>query len=584
MGGFRIHTLLIVAVLLCGLAAIVPFAWSGAEVLSSFYQETTARELETNARLFSLALSSHSDGQAADVRGLAEAARLKSNTRYTVIRPDGTVVVDSNEDADRMENHRNRPEIQTAMSGGVGIGLRQSPTLGADWMYVAVPMDDGGVARAATSMEELDNRMRQWWKKALIGFFLSLAILAALATVVSRMLSRPIEIAADGAERYAKGELSYRLPVTGAAEMRRLATSMGEMAAQLDARFRLVNRQREEMRMVFENMSEGILAVDDAGQIMLMNSTAKTLLNVSRDVSGVGIEAATRTADLLDSIRETAETNESLEREIRLRDDDNNESLVQIHTVRISDGNEHIGVLIVLRDITRLRHLEIMRRDFVANVSHELRTPITTIQSCLETIQEDDADDTGNSREFVEMALRNTKRLGAIIDNLLFLAGMESGNGRESGTISVGPIRPALDEAIALCHENAVSQKTDVTLECDETLTARMNPQLVVHAVVNLIDNAIKYGPDGGTISVVALRKGDQVHITVADQGPGIARRYHSRIFERFYRVDGATRAKKGAGLGLAIVKHIALVHGGDTQIESEIGAGSRITLILPSE
>ncbi len=580
MGGIRIRTVVIMAVMACGLAAILPFAWSGADVLSSFYKESTARELEANARLFSLAVTSSGDN--ADVQKIAEAARSESQTRYTLINTDGTVVADSDEDAGRMENHRNRPEIGAALAGGIGVETRSSPTLGAEWMYVAIARGDGSVVRAAASMADLDSRIRQWWMKALFWFALSFIILAALAAVVSRILSRPIEMAAAAAERFSKGELSYRVPVHGAAEMRVLVKSMDVMAAELDSRLKMVNRQREEMTTVFESMSEGILAVEDSGQIILVNGAAKTLLAITRDVHGSPIEAVVRNAELLDVIRETKGADGPLEREVRVRDDANMESLLQVHAARISEEGQDIGVLMVLRDITRIRQLEVMRRDFIANVSHELRTPITAIQSCLETLLDDENDGAAAfNRDFVEMALRNTRRMGAIIDNLLFLAGMESGT-MKAGAIRCNPVRPALDEAVALCREEARSRHAVIEVECDDVLTAKMNHELVVHAVVNLLDNAIKYGPDGGTITVVASSAGDRVRITISDQGPGIASRFQSRVFERFYRVDGVTRVKKGSGLGLSIVKHIAHAHNGDIHLESDIGAGSRFTLSLP--
>ncbi len=581
MGGVRIYVWLVVAVVLSGLAAIVPFAWSGADVLSSSYRTSTARELESNARLFALAVRPEQIEQALpELVELTRAAKRENAIRYTIIRDDGTVLADSEEDASRMENHRSRPEILAALAGETGIATRISPTLGTEWTYVAVPLGDGGVIRTAASMDGLQARLSQWWEKAFVRFLGSLAILLVMALLVARKISRPVESAASMAERYAAGDLSHRLPVTGPAELRRLASSMGVMAGELETRFKLVNRQREEMRVIFENMSEGILAVDDSGQILLLNSAAQTLLTLPDSESGNSIDAVSRNADLLDAIRQTTAENSPLEREIRIRQNDNKELLVQAHTVRINQDGEAMGVLVVLRDITRMRQLEIMRRDFVANVSHELRTPITTIQSCLETLLDEELNESNS--EFAAMALRNAKRMGAIIDNLLFLAGMESGRGNDAHSIGRHPVGPIVDEAVSLCREEARARNTAITVQTENDLTALVNPQLIVHALVNLLDNAIKYGPDGGTITISAARDTDRVRLTVSDHGPGIAPRHQSRVFERFYRVDGVTRVKKGSGLGLAIVKHIALSQGGDIQVESEIGAGSTFTLSVP--
>lgn len=581
MGGVRIHILLLSAVLFSGLAAMLPFAWSGAGVLESSYREYAVRDMTANSNLFAIAISEAPHNEpAGDLGALARTAGSRSDTRFTVVAPDGAVLADSDEDAGRMENHAARPEIREALAGNTGIDIRRSPTLGTEWIYVAIPHELGAV-RAAASLDALNSRLALWWKKAALGFLLSVAVLAALALLASRALSRPIEHAAIGAERYAEGDLSYRPPITGAAEMRRLSAAMSAMAGQLDARFRLVTRQREEMRLVFENMSEGVLAVDDAGAVMLMNGAARFLFDLPPGDGVAGIAALTRNAGLLEALEDTRAGGAPLEREIRVSRE-HGERLVRVHTARICENGENVGVLAVLRDITELRRLETMRKDFVANVSHELKTPVTAIQSGLETFLDDNPADACESREFVDMALRHARRIGGIINNLLFLAGMESGADAKGGKTAVGPVRPVLEEAAELCREDAGARNIAIALECDDSLTALMNPQLVAHAVVNLLDNAVKYGPEGGTVALSARRDGDRTDIVVSDSGPGIAPRHQSRVFERFYRIDGVTRIKKGSGLGLAIVKHIALSQGGDIRLESEIGAGSRFILSLP--
>ena len=583
MGGIRLYVLLILAVLLSGLAAILPLAVTGSRILESSYREYAVRDMTANANLFALSLSKKAnDSSPAAMAGLARVARTGSDTRFTIVAGDGSVLADSDEDAGRMENHSNRPEIRDALAGRTGVDIRHSPTLGTEWIYVAIPLGDGRVVRAAASLDELNGRLWLWWKQAIGVFCVALAVLLGLALLVARALSRPLEVAAASADRYAKGDFAYRLPVAGSAEMRKLSAALGAMAGELDSRFKLISRQREEMRAVFENMSEGVLAIDMDGRIMLSNGAAERILRLSGRKTGDVVESATRNADLLDAIRETVAVEKPLEREIRVPRGAGVEALVQVHTARIRDNGEDVGVLAVLRDITRLRQLEIMRRDFVANVSHELRTPITAIQSSLETLLDGGVEDREEAKGFLEMALRNTQRMGAIIGNLLFLAGMESGNAGDSGTAMVSEVRPVLDEALSQCRGDAEMRKIGFEVTCEEGLSALMNPQLIVHAVVNLVDNAVKYGPEGGTIGVSARRDGDTVEITVSDEGPGIAPRFQSRVFERFYRVDGTTRMKKGAGLGLALVKHIALAQGGDIKLESEIGCGSTFRLVLP--
>ncbi len=590
MGGIRLNTLLVLGVLASGLVALLPFAWSGTDALSSSYRESALRAMESNAKLLALALPSGvADTDAAGMARFADAARAASGARCTVVLRDGAVLADSNEDPLRMENHANRPEIKAALAGETRAEIRNSPTLGDTWIFAAAPLPDGNVVRAAASLAELDARLSQWWRRGVLGFACSVAVLLGMALFVARRLSKPLETAAAGAERYAAGDFSFRVPVAGSAEMRRLSESMGTMAGELDARFRLITRQRGEMRAVFDNMSEGLLAVDESGAVMLSNRAAEEMLGMNTTFSGRYVAAGIRNADLLDALRGTADSDLPGERELRIRNDAAREDTVLLaHTVRMTgdgEGGKNLGVLAVLRDVTRLRRLEVMRRDFVANVSHELRTPVTAVQSCLETLQ-DDGSVSGENAEFLEMALRNTRRMGAIISNLLFLAGMESDSQKEGERPEVGPVRPVLDEAVQLCQSEAAARSVTFDIDCEEGLTALMNPRLITHAVVNLIDNAIKYGPENGSITVSAHGGsgdgGDFAEITVSDRGPGIAPRHQSRVFERFYRVDGLSRIRKGSGLGLAIVKHIALSQGGDIRVESEIGAGSTFRLSLP--
>jgi two-component system phosphate regulon sensor histidine kinase PhoR len=243
-----------------------------------------------------------------------------------------------------------------------------------------------------------------------------------------------------------------------------------------------------------------------------------------------------------------------------------------------------IGVLIVFHDITRLRRLENVRRDFVANVSHELRTPITSIKGFVETLLEGPLEDTRDVERFLRIVLRQANRLNAIIGDLLILSRIE--RGADEATIELGmeSVREVLAAAIEMCEQRASSKQIDIELDCPEDLTARINPHLLEQAVVNLVDNGIKYSPAGASIRVRAFCEAEGVAIAVEDQGCGIEAKHLPRLFERFYRVDQArSRELGGTGLGLAIVKHIALAHQGTVDVESVLGVGSTFTIRLPS-
>ncbi len=584
MRGYKLNTLLIIAVLASGVAALLPFAFMGSDVLEASYRENAQRDVLANVNLFKQALKPHMDeleNAASSLAGFIATAQEGSNTRFTIVGADGRVIADSNEEADRMENHANRPEIKAALDGRTGTEIRRSPTLGTDWIYVAVPLGNGMVARGAASLDDLNQRLSLWWQKTLLGFGLSLLVLLLLALVVARKISRPLEAAVIGANKYAAGDFSYRIPQSGSTEMRTLASSLDTMANELDMRFTLIMRQKEEMKAVFENMSEGILAVDPSGRIMLINRTAEETLLVGTENMGSILENAIRTPELLDCIAAARTAQGVLEKEIRITNKADRELLLHVNAVAMRQDGVEVGVLAVFRDITRIKQLEIMRRDFVANVSHELRTPVTAIQSCLETLADGEMNDKAEAREFLEMSLKHTRRMGRIIANLLLLAGMESGEKTKESVSRCG-VKALLEEAILLCGEDARNKSVRFDLSCDETLTALTSPQLLVHALVNLIDNAIKYGPEGGTITIAAREEADGIEIVVSDEGPGIAPRYQSRVFERFYRINDSSRTQKGSGLGLSLVKHIAMAQGGNIVLKSELGSGSTFTLALP--
>ncbi len=577
MRGYKLNTLLIVAVLASGVAALLPLALTGAEALQASYRENAQRDVLANVSLLKIALPTHED----DLAQFIGTAQKASDTRFTIIDQNGTVIADSNEEADRMENHANRPEIQAALAGRTETEIRKSPTLGTDWIYVAVPLENGMVARGAASLDDLNKRLSQWWQKTLLGFGLSLLVLVCLALLVARKISRPLEAAVIGANKYAAGDFSYRIPQSGSTETRILASSLDTMASELDARFTQITRQKEEMNAVFANMSEGILAVDPLGRILLINRTAEELLLVGSDTMGLVLEEAIRTPELLDCIVEARAASGVLEREIRITNKADKELLLHVNAIAMRQDGEEIGVLAVFRDITRIKQFEIMSRDFFHNVTHELRTPVTAIQSSLETLAESALENKEEARDFIEMALKHTRRMGRIIGNLLLLAGMESGdNNRQS--VSRCNVKGLLEEAVALCLDDATNKSVRFNLSCDDTLTALTNPQLLVHALVNLIDNAIKYGPENGTITIAAREENGEVEIIVSDEGPGIAPRYQSRVFERFYRINDASRTQKGSGLGLSLVKHIAMAQGGNIVLKSELGSGSTFTLVLP--
>jgi two-component system phosphate regulon sensor histidine kinase PhoR len=262
------------------------------------------------------------------------------------------------------------------------------------------------------------------------------------------------------------------------------------------------------------------------------------------------------------------------------------ERIIRLDGAALTDSNgKRTGAVIVLSDMTRIRHLENLRRDFVANVSHELRTPITSIKGFIETLQDGAITEPREAERFLRIIARHSDRLNAIVEDLLTLSSLEESSEQRKITFEKKPVKPVLLSVIELSSVKAKEKNIQIELDCDNNIQAKMNAPLLEQAVLNLVDNSIKYSEPKGRIQILVNKKDSMVTISVRDNGCGIAKKYQDRIFERFYVVD-KSRSRKlgGTGLGLAIVKHIAVVHGGKVTVESTFGRGSTFTIYLPAE
>jgi two-component system phosphate regulon sensor histidine kinase PhoR len=344
-------------------------------------------------------------------------------------------------------------------------------------------------------------------------------------------------------------------------------------------------RQRNELEALLAAMIEGVLAVDMDLHVFKTNAAAEQLLGIPPGAAqGHDILELVRNPEFHDLIRRTIESEQPVEGEIILYGKD--KRVLQIHGTALPDAHGRIaGAVIVLNDITRIKDLENMRRDFVANVSHELKTPITSIQGFVETLQDGAMASPGDAARFLEIIAHHSERLNAIIDDLLSLSRIERLDDKDLLNAEPGRVRDILESAILNCAERAAASGIAIELECPPDLSARMNPRLLEQAVANLIDNAIKYSEPETAVNVEAHTEGDDVVIHVRDHGRGIAREHLPRLFERFYRVDKArSRTLGGTGLGLAIVKHIAMAHGGFASVTSAPGKGSDFIIKFPAK
>lgn len=555
-----------------------------------FYRQEKAHQLQQLAHAATLLVASATaSGDYQTVQSLCASMANKIGVRFTVVLADGKVIADTAENPHTMENHLLRPEISAALAGQTGQAIRISHTVGQEMLYVALPIYDEsrivGAARAAVSLQEIRQTTRSLARQILVYGLIIAAALAAVSLALSWRISRPLELLRQGAERFAKGDLTHRLPSSSCREINTLAESMNQMASQLDERIRTIASQRNQQQAVLSSMVEGVIAIDRDGRVMSMNAAAARMLNVNAaSFAGRAFEEIIQNTELQQFVRQMLAHPDKNEQLIVLHELPNPE--LHIHaqgTPLLGDQNNPIGVLIVLNDISPLKRLEDVRKDFVANVSHELKTPVTSIKGFIETLLDGAMNNPKDCRRFLEIIARQTNRLESIIDDLLTLSQVEQYGQQDAITIQPTPILPLLKNAASLCQKKADEKQIPIEIDCDEELIAPVNDSLLEQAVVNLIDNAVKYSDNQSPVQVMARIENNQLLISVKDYGCGIAKEHLSRIFERFYRIDKArSRKLGGTGLGLSIVKHIANYHKGTVLVESRLGEGSCFTIQIP--
>ncbi|HMB15088.1 MAG TPA: ATP-binding protein [Pelovirga sp.] len=572
------------------LLTLVLLTWLFSRALSNFYLEQTSAGLETRASLVAFQVAdSFTTGDFEQLDALSILIGEETATRFTFILPSGVVLADTLEDPAQMDNHAGRPEVAKALKGDIGKSTRYSNTVHNNMMYVAIPVKNNnqlaGVVRAALPVTAIDLALDAVYRQIILSGILVLLLAAGVGIFISRRISRPLERMRLGAENFARGDLSKRLRVEGVQEISALATAMNAMAAELNEKLKTVVRQHNEQKAVLASMVEGVLAVDTNERIIRINRAAAALLEVSaEEVQGRSIQEAIRKADLQRFVSRALSTRDPVEGDIVLRGSE--DLYLQAHgSLLRGESGQEFGALIVLNDVTRLRRLENIRRDFVANVSHELKTPITTIKGFIETLQDGAIQDHQSAVQFLEIMMRQADRLNEIIDDLLILARVEQNSDQDELPLENLPLNPVIETAMQACAKMAAEKQITIESYCPPGLTAHINAPLLEQAVVNLLTNAIKYSPEQGKVLIETTRSEKDITISVRDWGCGIDKVHLPRLFERFYRADKArSRKLGGTGLGLAIVKHIAQAHGGEVTVSSKPGQGSTFSLRLPAK
>ncbi|MEX2152165.1 MAG: ATP-binding protein [Gemmatimonadaceae bacterium] len=563
--------LLLGAALIVSVLTVVAVTLSGQRLRNQLEQLTTM-QLATEARL--VAQQWHPDLPA---DALADSAGAALGQRVTLIDSSGRVLGDSEFSGPALaalQNHNSRAEIVEARQGGQGFSRRISPSEGDEELYVAVPAGRGRIARVSIGTAQVEAIVARARRDVFVSGLIALVIALALAAVFSRQVSKPIIELRDVAAAIAAGNLARRPALSAPGEVGELAFAIRRMADQLEGRMQALETEDEFLAALVEALNEGVVAVDRQRRVIRINRSGRQLLAVQTDAP-FSVDLLPRDRTLQDALAEALDG----------RVVDRVETQIGARTLALTARPLGVagagGAVLALFDLTGLRRLQTVRRDFVANVSHELKTPLTAIRGFAETLTSELAADVPHA-QFAETIRANAQRMQRLIDDLLDLSRIESGGWVP--TPAIVDIASATTEAVESSREEASKRGSSVHIELGRNAaTLRADPMAVRQALENLVENAVRYTPSGGKITVFSRAHDHGVILGVSDTGSGIASEHLPRIFERFYRVDPArSRAAGGTGLGLAIVKHLVEAHGGTVHAESQPGRGTIVTLFFP--
>ena len=566
--------------------------------IERFYLDEAREHLTSKAHLIQSGIDTKREN--VSLQDFVKKSSSLSEIRITILDTNGVVLADSEENPGSMENHRGvnkREEIEVAIKKGIGNSQRYSTTINEDMLYVAILAsveNSNIIIRTSESMQSLNTSINKARKRIVLISIIILIVIIPIVIITSRLITRPLFLIGKAAKKISKGDMMDPIPISqksffsGTEEISSITVALNDMAKELDKKIATITKEKNEQKNILNyiniiqySMSEGLIAVDLENKISTINKAASSYLNIDRKKDiGKQYDKKIKNKAIKKIIKSILKKQRPITKEIRIGQ--MKKMFFTVNGKVLKDQKlKPVGCLIVMTDVTRLKQLEAMRRVFVANVSHELKTPITSIGGYIETAQKDISLKTKN--EFLEKAIKQNNRLNSIIDDLLRLSRIEAIEDEDAFTLSTQKLLPIIEGSVEDIRENIKKYGIKVVIECSKDIYAKIDSQLMREALINLLENAIKYGVDNSTVIISVKRKSNKILIDIENKGEVIPEKERDRIFNRFYRVD-KSRSKKtgGTGLGLAIVKHISIVHNGTIEVHKSDGNTTVFRLTLP--
>jgi two-component system, OmpR family, phosphate regulon sensor histidine kinase PhoR len=514
---------------------------------------------------------------------LEQVAKI-SNSRVTLIDAYGKVFADSEKDIAKLENHLNRPELQEARLRGTGKSVRFSDSIGIDMLYIAVTIKDGaktaGYVRLARPLHDVQNMIDKVYQYILLSLFIVAIIALIMALFFSYRLSKPIKAMEKFTEKLRQGEPVGQIILDTSDETKTLAENINYLVDELRNKIRMANEEKSKLMTAFTSMNEGVLIINEQSIIEFVSPVLNNMLAIQyEDVNGKTLMEAFRSIDLQKALLEFKETRINVSRVITMG---NAESVIlNVSISAVQDHPDEEKTMIVFHDVTRLKKLEQIKVDFVANVTHEIRTPLTAIIGYLETIKDGAINNIEETKRFIDIILKQAERLNRLVEDLLTISNIEMKETKlnfENVSLNM-----AIDNVISLVEAKAKLKNINIQNDVRENIAPiKADRDKLTQILVNVLDNAVKFTPESGSVVITADESDSYTLVSISDTGIGVPKDEIQRLGERFYRVDRSrSRDLGGTGLGLSIVKHLMIAHGGKMEIESQLGRGTKVSLFF---